>query len=51
MRHTPDRCDSCGGANLKTVKMVPTMKIDVPPPPKAPTTCHITKTCKCLDYD
>ena len=23
MRHTPDRCGSCGGANLKTVKMVP----------------------------
>ena len=49
MRHTPDRRGSCGGSNLKTVKTVPTMKMNVPPPPKATTTCHITETCECLD--
>ena len=49
IRHTPDRCGSCGGANLKTVKMVPVTKTDIPPPPRSTTTCHITETCECLD--
>ena len=41
VRHTPDRCDSCGGTNLKTVKIVPEMKTAVPPPPRSVTTCHM----------
>ncbi|MCE2508661.1 MAG: hypothetical protein J4G04_05100 [Nitrosopumilaceae archaeon] len=41
VRHTPDRYDSCGGTNLKTVRIVPEMRTDVPPPPRSVTTCHI----------
>ena len=49
VRHTPDRCDSCGGTNLKAVGMVSEMRTDIPPPPKATTTCHIVETCECMD--
>ena len=49
MRHTPDKCGSCGGCNLKVVEILPEMRTDIPPPPRVTTTCHIVETCECLD--
>ena len=47
--HTPEMCPLCGTSDLEVTGTESIEITDRPPRPKAVTTQHITKTCRCLN--
>ena len=47
--HTPEMCPQCGTSDLEVTGTESIEITDRPPRPKAVTTQHITKTCRCLN--